>query len=115
MATTVATANAQNLPVPEYDPPRLEEFFRFALSLDGYGVAEELGENAFSILERLRQTYLASGTWQGSLLELRIALFCQARSLHHSGCGADEDETVRENTRLLDAIRRASNDASPSS
>ncbi len=105
MVSTVAEANAQTLDVPEY-----EGWFAFAHLLNGYDVADELGLELSELSREKAATYDRTRVWEGTLLELRMTLFFEARALRMAGApGYDpnSDPEYREYIQgLLGAIKR---------
>lgn len=98
---SVAAAEAQVLVVPI---PTLERWVELAHTLNGYALAEELGVDLGELSHRLRSGYWATGEWVGTLLELRMVLFHEARAIRFVG-GLDEDpEYSAEVAALLNAI-----------
>lgn len=101
MAETAATASKQQLRVP---PPVTARWFAFAHRLSGYHIAEELGIDIHELAERQVGAYRATGEWPGSLLELRLVLFREARALRMSDGLADSLEHGIMVASLLNAI-----------
>lgn len=107
MARTITEASAQKLTVPEF-----EGWFEFANTLNGWELFGSLGRtdgDISALRSEHRERYRATGTWEGSLLELRVYLYFEAKAQHlysFSGYKADEDPEFRAlMTDLLDAIR----------
>ncbi len=107
MARTLAEANAQMLTVPEF-----EGWFRFAHTLDGYTLFHSLGraDGIGDLRNEHLRAYRETGTWRGSLLELRVVLFFEARAQRHGAYPSyspDDDPKFRAMMMsLLDAIRK---------
>lgn len=82
LVQTVAEAEAQQLEMPE----RFEDWQFFALLMNGYSIAKELGmaEYADWSWEQLDR-YDQSGEWHTNTLGLRLILFFYQRYFHHSG------------------------------
>ena len=96
--------------------PDFEDWYDFAQTLDGYAVFASLGraDDIGALRNEHRERYRATGTFEGSLLELRIVLFVEARAQRHGATpGYDpnhDPEFRRMMTASLDAIRtRAGN------
>ena len=109
MARTVLEAESQQLE----GTVSFEDWFMFAHTLDGYGIAEELGhQDVLGYLAKLRAhhtaIYEAIGAWQGSRLELRLVLFFEARARRFTdapGHSPSNDPAYRKMiTDLLEAI-----------
>ena len=104
-ASTVAEANAQTLDVPEY-----EGWFVFAHLLNGYDLADALGFELGAFSNGKSEHYAETGVWEGTLLELRLVLFFEARALRMAGApgynpnnNPEDRERIRD---LLSAIRQ---------
>jgi hypothetical protein len=106
MAETLEEANAQMLTIPIF-----EGWFRFAHTLSGYNIFARLrrADSIGDLRHKHTRTYYETGRWEGSLLELRLVLFMEARAQRHGaypGYHPDEDPKFRAMmTDLLDAIR----------
>ncbi len=105
MVSTVEEANAQTLDVPEYDG-----WFAFAHLLNGYDVADELGLELGTFSNEKSKLYGRTGMWEGTLLELRMVLFFEARALRMAGAPSYDptnDPNYREHIRgLLGVIKQ---------
>lgn len=107
MAGTVDEANAQTLVVPA---PCASEWFEFAHLLDGYAVAEQLGTDLADLANTQEATHRATSAWPGSLLELRLALFFQARALRFAHGLEESPDHQALIANLLNAIASANDE-----
>jgi len=91
--------------VPTGAAPR-GEWWRFADELDGYELAQSIGWDAGELADEVFAGYRRTGSWRGSMLDLRIALFVRARALRRMGPGLEGAgaETIAETEALLRAI-----------
>lgn len=80
MAETIAEAEAQSFELPEFSNWR-----RFSVLLDGYKIAAEMGVDLGEWAVQQQNLYLETGTWDLSVLELRVMLFFQYRADYWSG------------------------------
>ena len=102
---TVEEANAQRLHVPEY-----KGWFGFTHILSGYNLAEELGLELHELRQERAAQYDQIGRWEGTLLELRLILFFEARAMRFAGApgyNPNDNPGYREYIQsLLGAIRQ---------
>lgn len=97
MAETVAEANAQQYTLPA----NLENWGAFALLIDGYKIAEELGIDLAEWIETQQQRFEQTGRWDMTVLELRLMLFQKQRSNYWAGY------TYHEQDEAVDSLLRA--------
>jgi hypothetical protein len=76
---------------------------QFAHLIKGYEITGGVVECA-AVSERVERHYRCTGEWQGSPLDLWLALFFQHRACRHSGWDLEEDEYVVFDS-LCDALR----------
>jgi hypothetical protein len=74
MAETIAEAVAQPIELPS-----LKDWRQFALLLDGYMIAKEMGLDYSAWAEKQEERYRQTGDWTLSVLELRLMLFYACR------------------------------------
>lgn len=74
MAETIAEAEAQPLTLPA-----LQDWREFALLLDGYMIANEMGIDYVQWSAEQDERYEQTGIWNLSVLELRLMLFYACR------------------------------------
>lgn len=104
-------AYTQPQTVPTKAVPQ-SEWWDFAHELSGYEIARRIGWDAGDLANEMYQEYWRTQQWRGTVLDLRITLFHEARALRHWGFGLEDAEEERQLAvaRLLQAIgaRRAS-------
>jgi len=93
---TVAQANAQHITLPEFKAWR-----RFAASIDGYAIAEELGIDYRTWYAEQEQQWQTSGAWSLDVLHLRLMLFFAFRRDYMTGY------TYTEHDDIVDSLLRA--------
>ncbi len=103
MASTVAEAQVQAFTVPDMD-----EWRQFASLVDGYSVGQELGFHVIDWSREQQVRYEETGTWDLSVLELRLMIFAQQRIDRWSGMTYHECDHIVES--LLAALRQAVED-----
>lgn len=97
MAETVEEAEAQTFTLPKF-----EHWREFALLLDGYKIAEEMGFTLFDWAYTQEEHFNRTHQWDLSILELRILLFSQCRADHMGGYTYHErDHWVESLLRML--------------
>lgn len=97
MAETIAEANAQLYTLPA----RLDDWRRFALLIDGYKIAEELGISLGDWVQEKQRHFDQTGQWDLNVLELRIMVFQKQRSDYWAGY------TYHEQDEAVDSLLRA--------
>lgn len=97
IAETIAEANAQVFVLP----PRLEDWRPFALLIDGYKIAEEIGISLGDWIQEKQRHFEQTGQWDLNVLELRIMLFQKQRSDYWAGY------TYHEQDAAVDSLLRA--------
>lgn len=99
-------AYTQPQTVPTKAVPQ-SEWWDFSHELSGYEIAERIGWDAGVLANELYREYWRTQQWRGTVLDLRITLFHEARSLRHWGFGLEDAGEERQVAvaRLLQAIR----------
>jgi hypothetical protein len=95
-AVTVAAANAQAFMLPV----QLDDWRRFAMLLDGYAIAKELGYDLLAWGSAQDQRYRETSLWDLSVLELRLMVFYEQRADYWSGY------TYHERDDIVDSLLR---------
>jgi hypothetical protein len=103
-AITVAQAQAQT---PTLTLPVFEHWRRFAASIDGYRIADELGFDLWRWADEKIKHWEATQQWDLDVLSLRLLLFATFRIDYMSGWTYTEqdecvDSILQELSRLLD-------------
>lgn len=101
-ALNVAQAEAQTLVLPAF-----KDWRRFAGSLNGYRIADELGIDLWAWSAEKRKHWEQTGQWALGVLSLRLVLFATFRYDYMTGyiyTEQDEyaDSILQELSRLLD-------------
>lgn len=84
--------------------PTPEGWLAFARTVDGHALADRLGVDLGALSGRLWSGYLHGDGWEGSLVELRPALFHEAEEARVMGDMANEHEYLMGISSLLNAI-----------
>ncbi len=88
MAETVAEAEAQTLVLPKF-----EDWRQFALLLDGYMIAEELGLSFHEWGAQREQHWEETGRWDLDVMQLRVMMFyCCRREYWTDWYGNQHDQ-----------------------
>jgi hypothetical protein len=82
VARTIAEAETQAWSLPSsYDGWR-----EFALLIDGYAIATEMGSSAASLAEIAEATLAETGDVELTVLQARVVIFFEQRRDRHNGC-----------------------------
>lgn len=101
-ANTVAQANAQHITLPEFKAWR-----RFAATIDGYAIAEEIDLDHRTWYTEQEQQWQTSGEWALDVLHLRLMLFFAFRRDYMAGYTYTEHDAIVDS--LLHALSRQLN------
>lgn len=96
-AETIAEAEAQTITLPEF-----QHWRAFAIQIDGYKIAEEMGLNFHDWIETQIKKYRETGSWDLTVLELRLLLFYAFRADYFTGYDYTEHDEMADS--LLSAI-----------
>ena len=89
----------------------LSELYSIAYSFDSY---TKYGgtEKAFEITDKVRERFKTTGKWEGSLEELKCAMFVQQRASHHTG-NDPKGKSLKDFQALYDVIRERWDESEP--